>query len=186
MFTPTHPTTSPLPGAAPLPGLAGEIGKRTPFSLPEQEAYLNLLRTAAHLSAPFADLLRHHDLSEATYNILRILRGSLLAAQAGHSPYHGRTCSAIGHEMITQVPDVTRLVDRLERQGLAERCRCDKDRRIVYVKITPPGLSLLTTLDQPLLNLHKQTLGHLSPAELSTLSQLLTKARTPTTQTAIH
>jgi DNA-binding MarR family transcriptional regulator len=174
MFTPTHPTTTPLPGAAPLPGLAGEIGKRTPFSLPEQEAYLNIVRTAATLSTHFADLLRQHDLSEATYNILRILRGSLNL---------GPTCSAIGSAMITQVPDVTRLVDRLEHQGLAQRSRCDKDRRVVHVKITPAGLALLAELDQPLTDLHKATLGHLSPHELSSLSALLTKARTPTHQT---
>jgi DNA-binding MarR family transcriptional regulator len=182
MFTPTHPTTTPLPGAAPLPGLAGEIGKRTPFSLPEQEAYLNIVRTAATLSTHFADLLRQHDLSEATYNILRILRGSL-QTQPCPSLNLGPTCSAIGSAMITQVPDVTRLVDRLEHQGLAQRSRCDKDRRVVHVKITPAGLALLAELDQPLTDLHKATLGHLSPTELSTLSSLLTKARTPTHQT---
>lgn len=166
-------------GAQRVTGLAAEIGKRQPFDLPEQEAYLNLLRTTAQLSGQFAHLLREHGLSEAGYNILRILRGSLLAAQADASAYHGRTCSAIGHEMITHVPDVTRLVDRLEHQGLAERCRCDRDRRVVYVKITPKGLEALASLDGPLLELHAKTLGHMSSEELAQLSSLLVKARTP-------
>lgn len=161
----------------PLPGLAGEIGKRQPFDLPEQEAYLNLLRTTAQVSGRFAHLLREQGLSEAGYNILRILRGALRGAEAGGTAYHGRTCTAIGHEMITHVPDVTRLVDRLEQQKLAERCRCDKDRRVVYVKITPKGLDVLAALDEPVRNLHKATLGHLTPDELTQLSALLVKAR---------
>src|SRR5690242_9245315 len=98
-------------------GLAAEIGKRRPFELPEQEAYLNLLRTMSFLSADGERMLKEHGLSEATYNILRILRG------AGDA---GRPSGEIGRDMITRVPDVTRLVDRLEKMGLATRCRIEE------------------------------------------------------------
>ena len=88
--------------------LGDEIGKSKPFETPEQEAYLNLLRTASVLSEGFARLFAAHGLSETAYNALRILRG------AGEG---GRMCQEIGGQLVARVPDVTRLVDRLERRG---------------------------------------------------------------------
>jgi DNA-binding MarR family transcriptional regulator len=100
--------------------------------------------------------------------VLRILRGS------GDD---GRPATEIGPDMVVRVPDVTRLVDRLERDGYVERTRCSRDRRVVWVCITQAGLDLLKTLDPAVLDLHKAQLGHLTQKELSTLSRLLTKAR---------
>jgi DNA-binding MarR family transcriptional regulator len=149
-------------------GLAAEIGKRKPFDLPEQEAYLNLLRTVSVLSADAERLLKESGLSEATYNILRILRGSGEA---------GRACGEIGRDMITRVPDVTRLVDRLEEQGLVTRARIAEDRRVVKVQITRAGLDLLARLDEPLRQFHKKQFTALTRAELSEINRLLVKAR---------
>jgi DNA-binding MarR family transcriptional regulator len=156
------------------PTLQEELGKANPFDSPEQEAFLNLLRTQAHLSAGFFKRFKAHGLSEATYNVLRILRG---VHQRGDR--HGLRSTEIGKDMVVRVPDVTRLVDRLIEKGLAERGRCDEDRRVVYVKITRAGLTMLKKMDQPLRELHKQQLGHLSGKELSDLCRLLTKARQP-------
>ncbi len=153
--------------------LQHEIRKRNPFDLPEQEAYLNIIRTASFLTVEFERFFREHGLSEATYNALRILRGATLGPDAPGK----RACSEIGDQMIAQVPDVTRVVDRIEKLGLAERCRCEKDRRVVYVRITRRGLDLLARLDRELLKLHKGQLGHLSPRELDRLSRILVKAR---------
>jgi DNA-binding MarR family transcriptional regulator len=155
------------------PTLQHEIGKRKPFDAPEQEAFLNLIRTASVLSAGFQRLFRAHKLSESTYNALRILRGA--AADPESRGVH--TCSEIGEHLVTQVPDVTRLIDRLEELGLAERVRCEEDRRVVHVKITRKGLEVLARLDEPVLELHRAQLAHLSRAELGELSRLLTKAR---------
>lgn len=152
------------------PSLQHEIHKRGPFDSPEQEAFLNLLRTQAQLSGDVEALLKPAGLSEPTYNVLRILRG------AGEL---GRMCHEIGEHMVTRVPDVTRLVDRLEKAGLAKRERCSKDRRVVHVMITEQGLALLKTLDAPILELHKRQLGHLDRAEVEQLSGLLVKARHP-------
>lgn len=151
-----------------LSPLAREIGKKRPFESREQEAYLNLLRTLSVLSGPFEALMRPHRLSEATYNLLRILRG------AGSE---GRACSRIGCDMIARVPDVTRLVDRLEASGLAQRKRSAEDRRVVTVVITDAGLGLLASLDDPVMQIHRENLGHLSQAELDELNRLLVKAR---------
>jgi len=150
-------------------GLQHEIGKKKPFDVPEVEAGLNLIRTVSALADDFETLFREHGISGAAYNVLRILRG------AGPN---GRMCHQIGTDMITRVPDVTRLVDRLERAGLAQRRRCDKDRRVVHVKITTKGLEVLARLDRPTVELHRRQLGHLTRAELAELNRLLVKART--------
>ncbi len=157
----------------PFTGLQHEIGKKHPFDLPEQEAYLNLIRTASSLNVEFERFFREHGLSEATYNALRILRGATLGPDAPGK----RACSEIGDQMIAQVPDVTRVVDRIESMGLAQRCRCVQDRRVVYVKITRKGLDLLASIDEALLALHRDQLGHLSRKELAELNRLLVKAR---------
>jgi DNA-binding MarR family transcriptional regulator len=148
-------------------GLAAEIGKRRPFESPEEEASLNIIKTASVLSWGFEQLLKEHGLSGATYNVLRILRGGGV----------GKSCSEIGADMVTRVPDVTRLVDRLEKMGLALRSRVAEDRRVVQVKITAKGLGVLAAIDRPVVKLNRTQLAHMSRAELGELSRLLTKLR---------
>src|SRR5262245_43746903 len=140
-------------------GLAAEIGKKRPFESPQEEAALNIIRTASLISWEFERLLKEHRLSEATYNILRILRGG--------GP---RSCSEIGADMLTRVPDVTRLIDRLERLGLAQRRRVPEDRRVVLVQITAKGLRALDALDKPGTDLNNALLGHMTRPELAELS----------------
>jgi DNA-binding MarR family transcriptional regulator len=84
----------------------------------------------------------------------------------------------IGDRLVSRVPDVTRLVDRLEKGGLVERVRTPDDRRVVLVAITTKGLGLLAKLDGPMADLHREQLAHMSEAELKQLVRLLTKART--------
>ena len=153
--------------------LQHEIGKKKPFDSAEQETFLNVIRTASVLSSAFQKLFREYKLSESTYNALRIMRGD------GDDPVNKgtRTCSQIGDQLIAQVPDVTRLIDRLEQLGFAERIRCDEDRRVVHVRITQKGLDVLALLDEPLMRLHHAQLGHMSREELAELSRLLVKAR---------
>lgn len=150
--------------------LKDEIKKKNPFEHPEEEAYLNLLRTTGVLFAQFEGLLKQSGLSEPQYNVLRILRG------VGGC---GLPTTEIGARMITRVPDVTRLVDRLEAAGLVERCRIAEDRRVVQVKITSKGLASLAGLDEPLTALNRKLLRHMTRKELAELIRLLEKARTP-------
>ena len=148
--------------------LQQEIGKQSPFEVREQEAYLNLLRTACSLEAEFDRFFRDHGLSHATYNALRILRG--------HGP-EGAPSQTIGKELITPVPDVTRLVDRLVKAKLAERSRVASDRRVVMVKITKGGLDLLALLDKPVLELHRSQFKHMTPDDVRELNRLAFLAR---------
>jgi len=149
--------------------LQREIKKKTPFDLPEQEAMLNLLRTADQLQIRFARLFRKFGLTPQQYNILRILRGE------------GRPLPIleIASRMITVVPGITGLIDRLETAGLVERKRCDNDRRVIYVAIAARAVQILHEIDPPLLQMHKQLLGHMNAGELTKLINLLEKAREP-------
>lgn len=149
--------------------LQRELKKKQPFDLLEQEAVLNVLRTADQLQIRFARHFRKFGLTPQQYNILRILRGE------------GRPLPIleIAARMITVVPGITGLIDRLEAAGLVERQRCDHDRRVIYVAISPPAVELLARIDQPLVELHKQILGHLGRSELAMLSRLLEAARQP-------
>jgi DNA-binding MarR family transcriptional regulator len=130
-------------------------------------AYLDLERTCDLLSRGPAQILKNEDLSSTQYNVLRILRGSP----------DGLPCGEIANRMITRDPDVTRLLDRLEKRGLILRWRETKDRRVVLARITPNGLKLLTRLDEPVEEAHRKQLGHLGKNRLRALAELLAAAR---------
>jgi DNA-binding MarR family transcriptional regulator len=129
--------------------------------------FLELLRTTDLLTRGLVPLLKAEDLSANQYNVLRILRGSP----------DGLPCGEIASRMITRDPDITRLLDRLEKRGLISRCREVKDRRMVMARITPDGLKLLARLDDPVQEGHRRQLGHLGRERLRALTELLQAAR---------
>src|SRR6266567_7558634 len=140
--------------------------KRRPPCL-EEEVFLDLLRTTDLLGRRVATVLKPDDLSGNQYNVLRILRGSP----------DGLICGEIASRMITRDPDITRLLDRLEKRSLISRCRETKDRRMVMARITPEGLKLLARLDAPVEAGHRKQLGHLGRERLRLLTELLSAAR---------
>jgi DNA-binding MarR family transcriptional regulator len=150
------------------PGLQAELKQKAPFTSREQEAYLSLLRTADALQSRVEAKLKEFGLTGTQYNALRILRG------AGAD---GIPCSEIGERMITRDPDVTRLLDRLQKRGLVERSRGKQDRRVIYGKITPAGLKLLREMDAPLARHGREILQHVGQAKLVQLIELLELAR---------
>jgi DNA-binding MarR family transcriptional regulator len=143
----------------------GKIERRS--SSREEQAFLELLRTTDLLSRGLARILKTEDLSSTQYNVLRILRGAP----------EGLPCGEIANRMITRDPDVTRLLDRLEKRGLISRNREEKDRRTVLARITPAGLKLLAGLDEPIQTAHRQQLGHLGRERLRELTELMALAR---------
>src|ERR1700679_2458889 len=134
---------------------------------PEETAFLDLLRATRFVSRGPVAVLKQEDLSMAQYNVLRILRGAP----------EGLPCGEIASRMITRDPDVTRLLDRLEKRALISRCRETKDRRTVMARISPEGLKLLAQLDGPVQAAHRKLLGHLGRERLQALSGLLSAAR---------
>lgn len=157
-----------MPERAVPMNLQREIGKKKPFDVPEEEAFLNIFRTSSQLSCQTNRFLRAYGLTEPQYNALRIVRG--------HGS-EGVPSQTIGEQLIAQVPDITRLVDRLCAAGLVDRARIASDRRVVMVRITRAGQDLLGRIDRPILDLHREQLGHLSRSELKELNRLLCKAR---------
>lgn len=128
------------------------------------QAFLALLRTAADLTADLAEVFRASDLTWTQYNALRVLRG------AGDQPV---ACGALGERLIARDADVTRLLDRLERQGLVARARDARDRRVVTAVLTDAGRAALAALDAPVAARHRAQLGHLGEARLKALLELL-------------
>jgi DNA-binding MarR family transcriptional regulator len=122
----------------------------------EETVFLDLLRTSDVLSRRIDYVLKDADLSSNQYNVLRILRGAP----------EGLACGEIGSRMITRDPDITRLLDRLEKRALISRCRESKDRRMVLTRITPAGLKLLAELDEPVQQAHRGQLGHMGKERL--------------------
>jgi len=148
--------------------LQKEIRQKKPFSSIEQEVVLNVLRTGATLRQGTAEVLRPWDLSGPQYNILRILRG------AGED---GLPCSEISERLVSRDPDVTRLLDRMEKRGLVVRGRWSADRRVVTARITKEGMELANRLDAPVIENHRRQLGHMKKKDLRALIDLLEVAR---------
>jgi len=134
----------------------------------ENRVFVAILQTADTLGQEIEQLLKAAGLTGAQYNVLRILRGA--------QP-EGLPCRGIGDRMISHDPDMTRLLDRLEKRGLISRERQTDDRRVVKTRITPQALSLLKTMDQPVRELHKRQFRHMSHTRLKVLSDLLEEVR---------
>ena len=133
----------------------------------EETVCVDLFRTADLLARNVEKVLKTADISPTQYNVLRILRGAP----------EGLACTEIARRMITRDPDITRLLDRLEKRTLVSRCRETKDRRMVLTRISPQGLRLLRDLDDPITEVHRKQLGHLGREGLHSLEDLLQKAR---------
>lgn len=152
-----------------MPGkLQKELKQTKPFKSLEEEVILNLARTAEYLVSRGAEVFKQADLTGTQYNALRILRG------AGAE---GLSCGEIGERMVTTVPDVTRLLDRLEARGLISRERPANNRRVVITRITGQGLRLLVGLDEPVVESHRKLAGHLGKKQLAILNELLEALR---------
>jgi DNA-binding MarR family transcriptional regulator len=151
-----------------MAALKQEIAQQRPFASLEEEAMLNLLRTADYLNRVLHLKTREWGVSATQYNVLRILRG----AQSD-----GLTCSAIGRRMITAEPDITRLLKRLKALKLIRQQRDSQDRRVVRTRISEAGLKLLSGMDPVIFAAPGELLDGLSQAELAELIRLLELAR---------
>jgi len=148
--------------------LEEEIGQTRPFDSAQAEATMNVLRTADVLRHRFAEILEPHGLSGQQYNVLRILRGA--------RPDPLETMEIVDR-MLEKTPGITRMLDRLEENGLVERRRRPEDRRCLLRSITPKGLELLAVLDEPIADSHRRALAMLDGEQVETLTELLTAIR---------
>jgi DNA-binding MarR family transcriptional regulator len=150
-------------------GLAREIKQTRKFTSLEGEAGLNILRTSEVLYERLNATLKKLDLTFTQYNVLRILRGA---------DAQGVTCSQLAERMIVRDPDVTRMLDRLEKRELVQRSRSEKDRRQLIVTISDAGSERLKEADQPVREAMEASLQKLGKEKLAFLIQTLEQART--------
>lgn len=148
--------------------LKREIKQKRPFRSVQEEVVLSVMRTADHVVSRTNDVLRNASISPSQYNVLRILRG------AGEE---GLPCGEISERMVRRDPDLTRLLDRLEKSNLVARERDTKDRRIVRASITEDGLALLASLDEPVEQSIRRALAHVPATRLRSLLELLEEVR---------
>jgi len=132
--------------------LQAEIKQTKPFPSRTSEALLSVLRTAALLQHQLNEALRPYGITDLQYNVLRILRG------AGPDGWCGRE---IGERLVSKVPDVSRLLDRMEDMKLLRRERDANDRRHVTARITPRGLRVLDEATTELDALERERFGQL-------------------------
>ncbi|QDT58956.1 transcriptional regulator SlyA [Stieleria bergensis] len=150
-----------------MPSLKSELKKRGDFDSVEQETTLAILRTSDLLENRLARLLREHGLTPSQYNVLRILRGE-------GTPL---PCLDVAQRMIQVAPAITRVVDQLLKLDYITKTQSSQDRRVYMVDIKPSGRKLLAKLDKPILNLHANTMRHISQSDQKTLIRILESIR---------
>ncbi|MCB9628262.1 MAG: MarR family transcriptional regulator [Sandaracinaceae bacterium] len=138
-----------------------------PEPLPRVELFKALVRAGDKQISETNSLCQEFGITGSQYNVLRILYVN--------DPGIGLSCSRIGERLISRVPDITRLLDRLENAELIERCRCEGDRRIVRTRLSAKGRELVEQIDAPLLALHDKLTESLSDEEVAVLTKLLVR-----------
>lgn len=131
------------------------------FRTSEEAAFVGMLVAAGHAVQRLDEVCGEHGITHTQYNVLRILRG---VHPEGHPRFE------IAERLITRAPDVTRLLDRLERQGLSERTWSKANRRHSIARITRKGLDLLRALDPQVQKVRREVLGRLSDEQLQHLA----------------
>jgi DNA-binding MarR family transcriptional regulator len=164
--------------------LQHEIQQSQPFRSIKEEAWLNLARSAAVLQHELEQALRPYGLSPTQYNVLRILRGARSRPSAEPSsdgkpepPEAGLGQREIAERLVAQVPDVPRILERMERAGWITRTRGKADRRTTFAAISASGLGLLERLDCLVESWMKEKFAEVPCAELERFNELLTLAR---------
>ena len=149
-------------------GIREELKQTKPFFSVAQEAFLSVQHTADAISQKFEQFLKSWGISGTQYNVLRILRG------AGS---RGLRCGEIGERMVAHDPDITRLLDRMERAGWIERARDTNDRRVVLTHINRRGLDLLKEIDKPIEEFTHQLSQHVPDKRFRELIATLDEIR---------
>lgn len=150
------------------PDLRHEIHQRKPFGSIEQEAQLSVVRTGSMLVDAFEQMLKPYGITAAQFNVLRILRGA--------EP-EGLCRNELRERLLTRMPDVSRLLDRMVDAGLVERTREGEDRRRVRTRMTPKARRLLDKLDKIVAAEHDRRFGHVGKNRLRQLIDTLSEVR---------
>ena len=127
------------------------------------EALIAVQVAAAYWEQRMEEVFGRHGLTLEQYNVLRILRG---VHPDGHPRYE------IADRLIRRAPDVTRLLDRLERQGFVRRVRSKEDRRLSITCITDKGLAALDAIEPERVLAQNEVAGQLNESDLRELCRI--------------
>ncbi|WP_239491841.1 MarR family winged helix-turn-helix transcriptional regulator [Luteitalea sp. TBR-22] len=134
------------------------------FRSRREAAFVGLLVVGEHLRVRLEAVCERHGITHTQYNLLRILRG---APPEGHPRYE------IANRLVSRAPDVTRLLDRLDRLGFIERGWAPDNRRLSVARITDEGRALLAAVDPEIAALQDETLGALTGPQVESLVGIL-------------
>lgn len=154
-----------------LPSAVPEHPMTEAFCQPEQEVFANLLRSYDCLWSEQGKFFQGFGVTPQQFNVLAVL--------ASRNEGVGVACQAIGEQLLNRVPDITRLLDRLEQAGLIWRERCCTDRRVVRTHLTDAGRAKVMEIRGPLQETLRARFAHMSADELAELNRLLVKVREP-------
>ena len=140
--------------------------KQSHFESTAQEALLNILVCSNHIRSRIEAVCLKQGITHAQFNVLRILNGKYP---------EGYPRGDIINRMIEPAPDVTRLIDRLIKQGLVKRFTSDQDRRLSLTKITNKGRGVLKKINPKIDSLFKIVSDKINKIERKQLSVLLEK-----------
>ena len=146
-----------------------EIGRKSAFESIEEQLYLSLMYSYKLIVGELDGFFKDHNTTGPQYEVLKILNQSK----------KGVPIRKIAERMVSSNPDVTRIVDKLEKANLVERVRSSRDRRVINVKLTAEGIHQLNNIEKPIQTLHKSQFKHLTKTEMKELLRLLFRARYP-------
>jgi DNA-binding MarR family transcriptional regulator len=141
--------------------------KQSKFRSEGQKLIINLIYTYNQVSGQMITLLATYGLTVQQYNILRILKGQYPTPA---------TNNLVKERMLDRNSDVTRIVDRMIRNGLVTRTSCEKDRRRVDILITQAGMDMLDAIQSQEMKMD-DIASNLSIDEQIQLNTLLDKLR---------
>jgi DNA-binding MarR family transcriptional regulator len=151
-----------------MANLQAEIKQTKPFASPTAEALLSVMRTAAVLEHHLSEVLKPYGITPTQYNVLRILRG------AGNSGLCGRE---VAERLVSKVPDISRLLDRMEEMQLVDRERDPADRRHVTSRISSKGVRVLQQATPQLEAAEETRFAGLEPEQVKLLIEALAQVR---------
>src|SRR5262245_34056217 len=114
-----------------------------------------------------ADLVAEHQLPLASYDVL---------VQLVEAPEHRLRMTDLAEKVLLSRSGLTRMIDRLEREGLVRREACDDDLRGLFAVLTDEGYDRLRTASPThLVGIQDYAVGKLDEFELRQLGVILSK-----------
>lgn len=138
---------------------------------------VELMRLGGRLESSVQGHLKQWDISTPQFNVLRIL----FVRDEGE----GVSCQTVIDRLLTPVPDLTRLLSRLEERGWVTRFRDPHDRRIRRSKLTETGRSVVEEIYPTLTVFHQTEFASLTVSEMQTLFKLVEKAGNSVSQVTL-